>query len=72
MKNFDAFKEHGDVIWNFANLLPGPYCPPQCCRLMIPPKGLRRLDCVLKPTKNNVIAEYKRLKAEKKKAKRLI
>jgi hypothetical protein len=25
MKNFDAFKEHGDVIWNIANLLRGPY-----------------------------------------------
>jgi len=29
MKNFDAFKEHGDVIWNIANLLRGPYRPPQ-------------------------------------------
>lgn len=27
MKNFDAFKEHGDVIWNIANLLRGPYPP---------------------------------------------
>jgi type I restriction enzyme M protein len=25
MKNFDAFKEHGDIIWNIANLLRGPY-----------------------------------------------
>jgi len=25
MKNLEAFKEHGDVIWNIANLLRGPY-----------------------------------------------
>ena len=25
MKNFDAFKAHGDIIWNIANLLRGPY-----------------------------------------------
>ncbi len=47
MKNFDAFKEHGDVIWNIANLLRGPYLPPQYRRVMIPLTVLRRLDCVL-------------------------
>ncbi len=25
MKNLDAFKAHGDVIWNIAILLRGPY-----------------------------------------------
>lgn len=25
MKNLDALKQHGDVIWNIANLLRGPY-----------------------------------------------
>jgi hypothetical protein len=25
MKNFDALKQHGDVIWNIANLLRGPH-----------------------------------------------
>jgi type I restriction enzyme M protein len=28
MKNFDAFNHLGDVIWNIANLLRGPYRPP--------------------------------------------
>ena len=66
MKNFDAFKEHGDVIWNIANLLRGPYRPPQYRRVMIPLTVLRRLDCVLESTKDQVIALHKKLKAEKK------
>ena len=61
MKNFDAFKEHGDVIWNIANLLRGPYRPPQYRRVMIPLTVLRRLDCVLEETKEKVIAEYKKI-----------
>lgn len=36
MKNLEAFKAHGDVIWNIANLLRGPYRPPQYRRVMIP------------------------------------
>lgn len=66
MKNFDAFKEHGDVIWNIANLLRGPYRPPQYRRVMIPLTVLRRLDCVLEETKDGVIAMHKKLKAETK------
>ncbi len=66
MKHFDAFKEHGDVIWNIANLLRGPYRPPQYRRVMIPLTVLRRLDCVLEKTKDEVIAMHKSLKAETK------
>lgn len=66
MKNLDAFKEHGDVIWNIANLLRGPYRPPQYRRVMIPLTVLRRLDCVLEETKDDVIAMHKALKAETK------
>ncbi len=68
MKNFDAFKQHGDVIWNIANLLRGPYRPPQYRRVMIPLTVLRRLDCVLEPTKGEVLALHKKLKAEGKDA----
>lgn len=28
MKNLDALKQHGDIIWNIANLLRGPYAWP--------------------------------------------
>jgi type I restriction enzyme M protein len=66
MKNFEAFKENGDVIWNIANLLRGPYRPPQYRRVMIPLTVLRRLDCVLEESKDRVVAEHKKLKAERK------
>jgi hypothetical protein len=66
MNNTDAFNHRGDVIWNIANLLRGPYRPPQYRRVMIPLTVLRRLDCVLEKTKGDVIALHKKLKAEKK------
>ncbi len=66
MQDLDAFKEKGDVIWNIANLLRGPYRPPQYRRVMIPLTVLRRLDCVLDGTKDKVIAMYQKLKAEDK------
>lgn len=66
MKNIDFLKQHGDVIWNIANLLRGPYRPPQYRRVMIPLTVLRRLDCVLESTKDDVIAMHKKLKAEGK------
>ena len=66
MQNLDAFKQHGDLIWEIANLLRGPYRPPQYRRVMIPLTVLRRLDCVLEETKDDVIAMYKALKAEPK------
>jgi type I restriction enzyme M protein len=50
------------LIWNIANKLRGPYRPPQYRKVMLPLTVLRRLDCVLEPNKNKVLAEYKRLK----------
>ncbi|MCB0712621.1 MAG: SAM-dependent DNA methyltransferase [Ignavibacteriae bacterium] len=66
MSNYDAFREQGDVIWNIANLLRGPYRPPQYRRVMIPLTVLRRLDCVLEESKEDVIAMRQKLKAEGK------
>lgn len=66
MKNVEKLKQDGDVIWNIANLLRGPYRPPQYRRVMIPLTVLRRLDCVLEPTKEKVLALHKKLKEERK------
>jgi type I restriction enzyme M protein len=54
-----------NLIWSIANKLRGPYRPPQYRKVMIPLTVLRRLDCVLEPTKDKVLAEYKELKAKK-------
>ncbi|HOO93257.1 MAG TPA: N-6 DNA methylase, partial [Opitutales bacterium] len=56
----DELKSH---IWEIANRLRGPYRPPQYRLVMLPMVVLRRLDCVLEPTKDRVLAEYEKLKA---------
>ena len=48
-------------IWEIANRLRGPYRPPQYRLVMLPMVVLRRLDCVLEPTKDAVLAEHARL-----------
>ena len=54
--------EFANLIWQIANLLRGPYRPPQYGRVMLPMIVLRRFDCVLAPTKAKVATEYERLK----------
>ncbi len=51
-----------NLIWQTADLLRGPYRPPQYERVMLPMTVLRRFDCVLGPTKPKVLAEYERAK----------
>ena len=55
----DNFSEKTSFIWSVADLLRGPYRPNQYKDIMLPLTVLRRLDCVLEPTKDEV------LKAEK-------
>ena len=66
MKDQELYKKQSDDIWEIANLLRGPYRPPQYRRVMIPLTVLRRLDCVLEETKGKVLKEYKKLKAQEK------
>lgn len=51
-----------NLIWQIADLLRGPYRPPQYERVMLPMTVLRRFDCVLAETKGKVVAEYERSK----------
>ena len=58
-------KEHhqlSNFIWQIADLLRGPYRPPQYERAMLPMTVLRRFDCVLASTKPQVLAEYHKRK----------
>lgn len=57
--------ELANLIWQIADLLRGPYRPPQYERVMLPMTVLRRFDCVLAPTKKKVLAEYERRKGSK-------
>ena len=43
----ERFGEKVSFIWSVADLLRGPYKPPQYGEVMLPLTVLRRLDCVL-------------------------
>ena len=49
------FGEKVSFIWSVADLLRGPYKPNQYKNLMLPLTVLRRLDCVLEPSKDKVL-----------------
>ena len=58
---------HDDLkakIWEIANRLRGPYRPPQYRLVMLPMVFLRRLDCVLEPTKDAVLKRRDELEAQ--------
>jgi type I restriction enzyme M protein len=50
--NVQLHNELKSDIWEIANRLRGPYRPPQYRLVMLPIVVLRRLDCVLEPTKD--------------------
>lgn len=50
-------QELSGFIWQIADLLRGPYRPPQYERVMLPMTVLRRFDCVLERTKADVLAK---------------
>lgn len=50
-----------NFIWQIADLLRGPYRPPQYERVMLPMTVLRRFDCVLESTKPAVLTQHRAL-----------
>ncbi|MEO6047375.1 MAG: class I SAM-dependent DNA methyltransferase [Candidatus Kapaibacterium sp.] len=56
------FGDKVSFIWSVADLLRGPYKPAQYGKVMLPLTVLRRLDCVLEPTRDKVLAKYDSLK----------
>ncbi len=58
------FQQLANFIWSVADLLRGPYRPPQYERVMLPLTVLRRFDAVLAPTKQAVLARYETLKGK--------
>ncbi len=62
MSNLSDHNSFANLIWQIADLLRGPYRPPQYERVMLPMTVLRRFDCVLAPTKAKAVAEYERSK----------
>jgi len=58
------FQQLANFIWSVADLLRGPYRPPQYERVMLPLTVLRRFDAVLAPTKEAVLEQYVKLKGK--------
>ncbi|MEV0723825.1 class I SAM-dependent DNA methyltransferase [Micromonospora purpureochromogenes] len=55
-------QELANFIWSVADLLRGDYKQSEYGRVILPLTVLRRLDCVLKPTKDAVLARHAQLK----------
>ena len=53
---------HAAFIWSVANLLRGPYKPHEYGKVILPLTVLRRMDCVLEPTKAKVLERHAKLK----------
>jgi type I restriction enzyme M protein len=58
MKNF---QEKVGFIWSVADLLRGDYKQSEYGKVILPLTVLRRLDCVLEPTKEKVLDRVKAL-----------
>ena len=54
--------EMTSFIFSVADQIRGPYRPNQYKDVMLPMTVLRRLDCVLEPTKDKVLVKYEGLK----------
>lgn len=58
------FQQLANFIWSVADLLRGPYRPPQYERVMLPLTVLRRFDAVLAPSKDAVLKRYTELSSK--------
>jgi type I restriction enzyme M protein len=57
-----AETNNGAFIWSIANLLRGTFKQSDYGKIVLPFTILRRLDAVLEPTKDAVLAEYEKRK----------
>ena len=52
----EVIRNHAAFIWSVADLLRGDYKQSEYGKVILPLTVLRRLDCVLEPTKAKVLA----------------
>ncbi|QKZ12712.1 class I SAM-dependent DNA methyltransferase [Spirosoma sp. KUDC1026] len=52
------FRERANFIWSVADLLRGDYKQAEYGKVILPLTVLRRLDCLLEPTKDAVLTQY--------------
>lgn len=56
-----VIKNHAAFIWSVADLLRGDYKQSEYGKVILPLTVLRRLDCVLEPTKAKVLETHARM-----------
>lgn len=59
-----SFQQLANFIWSVADLLRGPYRPPQYERVMLPLTVLRRFDAVLTPSKEAVLKRHTEMRGK--------
>ena len=62
MTDSSTIKNHAAFIWSVADLLRGDYKQSEYGKVIMPLTVLRRLDCVLEPTKAKVLERHEKLK----------
>src|ERR1700694_3426631 len=61
MAERETIRNHAAFIWSVADLLRGDYKQSEYGKVVLPLTVVRRLDCVLEPTKQAVLAKHKEL-----------
>ncbi len=60
----ETHSQLANFIWSICNLLRGPYKRNEYRKVILPLTVLRRFDCVLAPTKAQVLAEHPKIKSK--------
>ena len=60
----EVIRNHAAFIWSVADLLRGDYKQSEYGKVILPFTVLRRLDCVLEPTKPAVLDRHEQLKGK--------
>jgi len=62
--NAETHSQFANFIWSICNLLRGPYKRNEYRKVILPLTVLRRFDCLLAPTKAQVLKEHTAIKAK--------
>jgi hypothetical protein len=62
--NAETHSQLANFIWSICNLLRGPYKRNEYRKVILPLTVLRRFDCLLAPTKAQVLKEHAAIKAK--------
>jgi type I restriction enzyme M protein len=59
----ETHSQLANFIWSICNLLRGPYKRNEYRKVILPLTVLRRFDCLLAPTKAQVLKEHAKIKS---------